>query len=186
MYLDEFKEAVNRTNRFKLQLPAIVYSNTTYLTDQANTDIPRLLLEEIGRPNLDKIVAQCFSFHSFVKNIFEKYFKVPVTYTIGWVYEPPNSLFKQTEEQLLQLLESGPNSLQINLHAWLTLPSMEIIDLTLPTTVAAVRGQKVHFGGAISGHPDKFTGGLKYHPMLVGDDYFRKLGVLIEFSFGPR
>ena len=180
MYLDEFKEAIKRSHKFELTVPKIDFTEKGLLTEKVNSEIPHLLLEKIGKINPEKVFAQCFAFHHFTQNIFEEYFNVPITYTIGWVYEPPNSYFKKTEEQLFQMLKSGPESMQINLHAWLTLPSMEIIDLTLPTTVAVARGQVDSFGGAISGHPDQFTGGLKYHPMLVGDDFLRKIGVLID------
>lgn len=180
MYLNEFKKAIERSHKFKLLVPRVDFSYKVFLTEKVNNEIPNLLLDKIGKPDPRKVFAQCFGFHYLIQNIFEEYFDVPITYTIGWVSEPPNTLFKQTEEQLFQILKSGPKSMQINLHAWLTLPSMEIIDLTLPTTVAVARGQVDSFGGAISGHPDQFTGGLKYHPMLVGDDFLRKIGVLID------
>ncbi len=39
--------------------------------------------------------------------------------------------FYQNEESLNDMLKNGVNPDKISIHAWLTLPSMEIIDLSL-------------------------------------------------------
>ncbi|HDY9206502.1 TPA: hypothetical protein RRJ23_004704 [Klebsiella pneumoniae] len=66
----------------------------------------------------------------------------------------------------------------MEIHAWLTLPSYEIIDLTLSTTFAVNHNQLENAGKFIAKKADDITG-LIYRPMLVGDKYLEKIGVKI-------
>lgn len=59
-----------------------------------------------------------------------------------------------------------------------TLPSMEIIDLSLPTSIAFFRNSAEGLGGVIASHADELKHGLRYHPMLLGADYLNKIGAL--------
>jgi hypothetical protein len=69
----------------------------------------------------------------------------------------------------------------MNVHAWLTLPSMEIIDATLATTMAIAQGRPEQGGGVVMGHADGFTG-FAYRPMLVGADSLQRAGLLVELG----
>ena len=91
-------------------------------------------------------------------------------------------MFHQSEEDLERLLQNGISGNSLSIHAWLTLPTMEILDFSLPTSFAIMHGNEEEIGGLIARHADSLTGGLKYHPMLVGEDFLRKSGGLIEFS----
>ncbi|EMX4958083.1 TPA: hypothetical protein QHC21_002963 [Raoultella planticola] len=66
----------------------------------------------------------------------------------------------------------------MDIHAWLTLPSYEIIDLTLSTTFAINNNQPENAGIFIAKKADDVTG-LIYRPMLVGDEYLKQIGVKI-------
>lgn len=64
----------------------------------------------------------------------------------------------------------------MNFHAWLTLPSMEIIDLTLATTYAVNSGTDDGLRTAMLGPPESFLP-LAYKPMLVGVGFLDKVGI---------
>jgi hypothetical protein len=81
---------------------------------------------------------------------------------------------------LRNLLKSGIENYSLSLHAWLTLPSMEIIDFSLPTSYAVVNGYRAERGGVIANHADKLSGGMQYHPMLIGEEFLIKIGAMVE------
>lgn len=72
-------------------------------------------------------------------------------------------------------MNSGINNNKLDLHIWLTLPSLVIVDLTIATTVALLKGLHVPKGQIICKHYSEFTGGVVYHPMLIGEDYIYKV-----------
>lgn len=182
-YLSEFQEAIARTTRLGLMSPAVKIDCSTYLTSQAQSMFPYAIAEEVGILEPDDVVAKCFDIHLRIKPALEKLYGTDVYYTLGHVDTGDMVRFKQTEESLKYHLQNKfePNA-EFSLHAWLTLPSMEIIDIALPTSLAVVNGYKDGIGGAITEHADKLKKGLKYHPMLVGSDYLFKSG-LIRFGF---
>ena len=82
-------------------------------------------------------------------------------------------MFYQSEASLKKLLTEGINGNTINLHTWLTLPSMEILDFTLPTTLGKISGNKEMYGKTIIKHPSKLTNNMEYHPLLVGEEFLK-------------
>lgn len=84
-----------------------------------------------------------------------------------------------SEEELRDVLQNGLKKFSLNMHSWLTLPSMEILDFTILTTIAHVKQLGQGYFGVISRHPNDLIG-MSYHPMLLGDDFLRRIGVLIE------
>jgi hypothetical protein len=69
----------------------------------------------------------------------------------------------------------------INLHAWLTTPNMEIIDLTFATTYGIVNNVPSVIGRCSFQHYSAFNENMVYHPQLVGEDYLKQIGALVVF-----
>ncbi|MGA3706031.1 hypothetical protein ACI2TH_22145 [Ralstonia nicotianae] len=81
------------------------------------------------------------------------------------------------------MLDAGrPTARALELHAWLTLPSREIIDLTLSTTLGLVRNLPELVGRAAFIHPNDLVGNHSYHPQVLGEDYLRRIGVMVELQ----
>lgn len=179
-YSVELLEAKKRTARFGLACPEIPSPCERLLTPERLKQIPCAVRDAVGVLGTEDLVSQCFSIHWRLKALLKDFFGVPILYTIGYVHIPPSYLFKHTERDLLQLLRTGMNGPQLNIHAWLTLPSAEIIDLSLLTSVAVFNKMKVGLGGIIAAHADELSHGLRYHPMLLGEDYLKKIGALVE------
>ena len=79
------------------------------------------------------------------------------------------------------IIKSGISKPQLNIHAWLTLPTCEILDFTLPTTYAVINKTKEGYGEVLAGHADHLLENVRYRPMLLGEDYLRRIGALLEF-----
>lgn len=178
-YAYELKEAKQRTIRFGLDCPSIFESSERLLTPERQKRFPYAVRATVGELGIEEVVGQCLSLHLRLKEPLEEFFGVPIIYTIGYVHTPPTYMFKQSESELLQLLRSGIVGNQVRLHTWLTLPSHEIIDLSLPTSLAVINGLSEGRGSVIASHAEELNNGVRYHPMLLGDDYLRKIGALV-------
>lgn len=111
-----------------------------------------------------------------------EWFRCPVLYTLGWIDDGSDEgLFKFDDAFIADKLRNVHMPGNVNIHAWLTLPSMEIIDVTLATTMAIAQGRPEQGGGVVMGYADEFKG-LAYRPMLIGMDFLRRAGLLIELG----
>lgn len=179
IYLDELKKAQQRTRRFGLPCPEIPMACNRLSIPSNLARLPYV----VGELDVKDVVAKCLSLHLRLRELLEQFFEVPVLYTIGYVYVPPHYLFKQTESELFKLMNKGITSPhQVNLHAWLTLPSMELLDFSLLTSLVILNGCAEGQGGIIFSHADELVNGLQYHPMLLGEEYLRRIGCLIDIQ----
>ncbi len=142
MYQKEFKKAVERTKSFQLETPNIEYFSGSILSDDKMANFPYLFRDAVGLLNVKEIVAQCLSIHYRIKEPIANIFNTPCYFTIGYVEEDGERMFYQSEENLKDILMNGFNGFSLSIHAWLTLPTMEILDFTLPTTNAVIRNDE--------------------------------------------
>jgi hypothetical protein len=180
-YHDELLIARDRTIRMGLTCPTIPSVQKELILPGAAAGLPKAMFDAVGTLTNADLVAQCFSIHDRLRLPLERFLKVPILYTLGYVHTPPVDRFRQTEEQLVALLKTGLDSRAVNLHVWLTLPTMEILDISLATSMAVANNWTSGHGSAISGHADRLNSGMRYHPMLIGEDFLRKIGGLLEF-----
>ena len=69
------------------------------------------------------------------------------------------------------------NNKTLQLHAWLTLPTMEILDFSLATTISFVENNKSLTGRLVYGFPNHF-GNVSYQPQLVGENFLERIGAI--------
>lgn len=106
----------------------------------------------------------------------------PVLYTLGWVDDGTDKgMFKFDEPFIAEKLKSGHVGGTVNMHAWLTLPSLEVIDVALVTSLAVLNGWDEGHGAVLAKHADEVTG-MAYKPMLIGPDFLRKTGLMVEWG----
>jgi hypothetical protein len=181
MYQSEFKVAIERTKNFKLPVDEVNYSSSRLLTDRLQEKFPFLLRDAVGEIGVEELVGECLSIHYRLLPAIEEIVGAKCYFTIGYVETTERNMFYQSESDLKQLMETGVSNPSLNIHAWITLPTMEIFDVSLPTSFAVLHKVKDGLGAIIASHADELTGGIKYHPMIVGTDYLRKIGVLIGY-----
>lgn len=175
-YLDEFNAAIARTKEFGLCPPDFVPNNIAYLDEQRMSRVPYALLREFGELSAKNLVAQCLSIHFRLVPVLQQLFGTAPIFTVGYVDFSGEPRFQTSESYLRGLLEHGIGGNTFDAHAWLTLPSMEILDFSLPTSMAIINGWKDGHGGILSGHADHLKHGLSYHPQLTGTQYLFGIG----------
>jgi hypothetical protein len=180
MYIEEFDEAVNRTKEFGLVVPPVLPDpQKRFFTKETMHELLKALFKTIGQPGPEDLSARCFEINHGIKLVIDDFYKTTSVFTLGWVDEPSNCLCKCTEEELKNLLVKGISNTTLGLHAWITMPSMEIFDVTINTKIA-LANDKPELVYAISArHVDDLSEGFAYHPMLLGDDYLNRLGLYL-------
>ena len=177
-YEAELDEAIARTEQWGLACPDVSFNTQRYLTPAFIERIVKSAQRVTGHLRPSDIVGQCFAVHHFIKDAIEDDLGVPLLYTIGYVSFGSETAFYTDLPELKALLNRGQISGPLRLHAWLTMPSHEILDLTFGTTFGAVHGIKEIMGNATFLHPSELKGTQRYRPQLVGTDYFHRIGAI--------
>jgi hypothetical protein len=103
---------------------------------------------------------------------------LPVTYTLGWMSYGGEPMFKFERDDVRGWLENGlPNRDRLEMHAWVTLGSGEIIDASWMSTLGIVRGKRDLVGAVIvtdAGDADTH----RYHPVVVDTGIVERLNLI--------
>lgn len=182
-YSTEWAAAIERSKKFGLEVPPHeVQPAHRYLTDARHAEFPYVVQQGLGDLDFPDVVAQCMSIHYRLVPVLQEWLGCPVLYTIGWVDDGTDKgMFKFDDAFVADKLQNGHSGSTANIHAWLTLPSMEVIDVALATTIAVVQKLPQGHGAVLAKHADELRG-MAYKPMLVGPDFLRKSGLLIEWG----
>lgn len=175
-YKDEYKEAIKRTKKLKLKLPNIEISDNIYLNEPFLNKFDKIIKKYDFHSS--DIYLKCYDFNYEIKKILDTQLDFNFMYTIGYIEVNNEPYFQSTENELLKMIQDKKpnyNDGGLKIHVWLTLPSMEIIDFTLPTTLNN-KFPKIPKGGVIMRHADE-NNYIKHKPLLVGDDFFKKIKV---------
>lgn len=178
-YPNELVKAFDRTSRFGFAAPEFFSEEKRYLNTNFENQLLQLIDCEFRGMQPEDFVARCIPVHHIIQLHLQNELGIKAYFTLGYFTLNGNDVYLQTEESLQKLLVDGANPIAVDFHAWLTLPSLEILDITLPTTCAAIGGDQNLRGRIISRHYSELNEGLDYHPMLVGIEYLEKMG----FSF---
>jgi len=179
-YEAELHEAIRRTKQWGLECPTFSFNAQRYLTNAFIGQIVKSAQRVSGHLRPSDIAGQCFAVHHFIKDAIEQDLGVPLLYTIGYVSFHSTTAFHTDVDQLKSMLDRGQQIVgPLSLHAWLTMPSHEILDLTLGTTYGLARGIEEVVGNATFLHPSELKGTQRYRPQLVGTDFFRRIGAIL-------
>lgn len=182
-YAAEWAAAIERSKRFNLTVPTHELKPThRYLNDARHAEFPYVVQKGLGDLDFPDVVAQCLSLHYRLVPVLEAWLGCPVLYTLGWVDDGTDKgMFKFDEPFIAEKLQSGHVGGTVNMHAWLTLPSLEVIDVALVTSLAVLNGWDEGHGAVLAKHADEVTG-MAYKPMLIGTDFLRKTGLMVEWG----
>ena len=180
-YNSQFAEAIERTER--LGLGTIPYSprGDRLLTPQALESLREVVAARLKGIPTDQWTDHCFAIHNSIAQAATEGLGVPAYLTIGDVRSEGKWLCNADEASIAELLKIGvQHGGAVRLHAWITLPTMEVIDLTLPTSIGILENIPDLVGSVIVKHVDDLTGGVSYRPLIVGNEFLRRIGALLE------
>lgn len=181
-YEAEFTSAVKRSRKWKLEVPDISLSKTPFLTGDKAEVALKVIQSIASKYTPEEVSQQCFGYMYLVKDALEEALQTPLYYTLGYVDYEKRPVFYTSEKELKGKLGDPMSGVgAINLHAWLTTPNMEIIDLTFATTYGVVNNIPSVIGRCSFQHYSEFNENMNYHPQLVGEDYLKQIGAFVDF-----
>ena len=181
-YLDKLHQAIRLSDELGFSTEKFQSTSKRYLTDEVQQQLHNWLLSVVG-PEMDahKLICQCIGNHLNAINFIRNLLGITPLFTVGYVTIGDEKYHEFSEDDLRGwLITSLPDPARFSGHAWLTLPSLEIIDFTFLATYAFVQYQKTgeNIGmGVLARHADDVQG-LTYIPVAAGSDIPEKIGAL--------
>jgi hypothetical protein len=179
-YKIEFLEASERANRFGYKRPDM--SNfiecDEILVGETFDSLLLLVGKKLSSTTPEVIAGNCLNVNRLLYKCIEEDLNLQNYFTLGYIKIEGKTSFEFTEEDLSKWIKYGiPNFCQINMHAWLTFESLEILDTTLPTSFALSNNMPNEAGGIIHGYPKDLYGDLSFHPVILGSDVLFDIGL---------
>ncbi len=178
MYFDRFLEADERTAKFGLGEKKMKKIELFYSQSHLSSKFEDFLFKVMPMNNLNILSRNCLAVNLALIEKIKGHFQCDASYTIGYVEYSGKPIFKKTEGELSIIMQDKSRKNEANLHAWITLDSFEIIDLTILTTMANYLNEDSIRGQIIFENPDTLKNGLSYFPMLTSAKYLAASGLV--------
>lgn len=182
-YRERFEQAALFTRQCGYDVPKIAWLDRDVLTEDKGV---RTAMAAAGVDDLSPSAGQCLKWCHYLQPFLERALEVPVVLTIGQLWKSGKPVYSPSWDDLKHWSKSGvqPSDFVaegrsgVNLHAWLTVATGEIIEPTLMSTIALVRPDVAeHFRGAMTwGREPGFIGEHRYFPMGVGNSIAEAIG----------
>ncbi|MFA0005122.1 hypothetical protein AB4422_17295 [Vibrio splendidus] len=180
-YFQELNEAIERSKRLGIADKTFTPTTKRYYSDERFENLIGTLNHKYGGLKPSHLIGKCLQVHFDILDDVKNIFGADALFTLGYIYSGKQYYFQFDENDVATWLKGKIDKNNVKIHAWITLPSLEVLDLTFPLTYAKVVGLK-ESPIAITKHADEFTGGMKYHPIIVGEEALFKLGLVKAFT----
>lgn len=169
-YERAFRAAERFTKRLGFDPRTLAYSRAPLLDDGRVNRITAVAQSQLGHLAPEDVAHACAMVSQSIKGELVREIRSPMSLTIGYVESGGHVAYRFTRSEVRRLLNAtAVTPRRWSFHAWLTLPSMELIDATLATTYAVENGDLANVGGLIMRHADRLRG-MRYFPVIVGDE----------------
>lgn len=184
-YKKQLIEAIERTRGNGISVKDFLIESASFpiINNQNGKEIQGILDEHVFNEPFDKVHTQCIHHSWNVQDLISEALNCDVLLTFGYFLNGSQKIFYTSEQEILQW-RGMPDDQRRNIHSWLTLPSLEIIDITLMATSGKMAGKEPHeFNYKVFKHyrPDDHYGlpnSIYHTPQFVDDDFLEKVGLL--------
>lgn len=183
-YKNQLVTAIERTRNNGINVKDFVLESASYpiINEQNKKELQQLFEEHIYNESFE-VETQCI-YHSWnLQDLVAQILNCDVLLTLGYLVIDNQKWFYTDESEILQW-NSLPVNLRRSIHAWLTLPSLEIIDITLAATAKQMTNlEKSHWNSKVFLHcrPDDYynTPNRIYHsPQFVDNEFLERANLL--------
>ena len=175
-YEGRFNQALKRSKVWGLARSGFSRTQERFASEHNLQVFQQVVAAYLGHYQAEEVSQQCFAVTLMLKAPLEEALGMPLAFTLGYVEYNGCNVFHSNHQELKTMLKKGIPSPALNLHAWLTLPSHEVIDMTFGTTYGVVNQIPSVIGRMCFMHPDDMTADMQYHPQLIGEDYLERIG----------
>lgn len=177
-YAQRFDQALTRSKAWGLTPPTFCSTQERFVSEHNLQVFQQVVSAFLSHLQAEDVSQQCFAVTASLKAHLERALGVPLVFTLGYVKYTSRNIFYTDTRELKAMLHKGISSPALNLHAWLTLPSHEVIDMTFGTTYGVVTQTPSVIGRMCFLHPDDMTADIQYHPQLIGENYLERIGAM--------
>lgn len=194
-YTKYLVDAVIRTAKFQIAPPLEDLKNlgnvrVSYSTPENQIGVGLHIYKSLGGFTHEDIIAQCIKYSLFSKPLIDEYLGIRTILTVGYVIDKGNEVFKFGDSDIINMMNQTPekhHNKKAGVHVWLTLPSLEIFDLTYRESNKTINNIPLNnersfdfiFNSLESLY---YKEQLVYVPMLVGEESLFKLNLVKQLS----
>jgi hypothetical protein len=103
---------------------------------------------------------------------------IDAIYTLGWMSYRDHPVYRFDQADIRRWLHAGiPDRRKVDVHAWATLPSGEVLDPSWLSTVGIVQSKRDLIGAVIIADSEQRTM-HQYHPVTVDTQILIRIGLL--------
>ena len=181
LYITEYMAAVDRAQAFGLATaPRFLVEK-----DCVNPDhVLSVLLDYFDQHTPQELVGQTLAINVALIPLLLDATGVPFQLTIGWVVLGGKAIFRHGDDTIERFMTEKSNAWQpgdLPFHLWLTSPAGEILDVTFAMNTGWAKNRDECARLVIYYPGQKPQDNPVYHPTLVGEDFFRHIGMLVEY-----
>lgn len=181
-YEASFLAAQARSIVWGLRPPSMEPLPVRYAAASTISTVRWHLHQSVGHLSREVVAAERFGVTASIRTMLEAKLKTRLAYTLGYVVQDGQRLCHTPIPGLEQMLRAGTAPFgRLSLHAWLTLPSHEIIDVCFWAQFPDLSCVEEVEMRCLFMHPDQMPG-RSYCPQWVGDGFVRGIGVLKEYE----
>lgn len=181
-YTTNFERAAEFTASCGFPMSKIVWHQDISLDKSGDFIEPAMRVAGVHDPS--KSAAQCLKWCHYIAPAFENQLGCKVWVTLGQIWKGDQAVFGPTWEDMKRWgqigiqLDDFRGRMGLNLHAWLTVDTGEIIDLTFLSSLAAIcGGEYAKFAGAtVWGRDPHVLNNHRYFPMAIGREFVEAIG----------
>lgn len=179
-YYLEFISAIERTKDWGFDSGEIFLDKSTSFLNK-NSHLELLKLFEWNYKDLtDETRIDCTNVSVNMLELVSDHFCTDAYLTTGNISVENKPFFECTVDYLREIASKNRFNPKLKVHMWITLSSGEIIDFTFLRSMAKVHKNCELYKSVVMITP--FLGDLRlvYTPMIVGSDFYRKTGNMID------
>lgn len=191
-YRKELIQAIERSKSSGLEIPDffIESNNVSFLNPEIRTHLFEFLYKRVYKNDIDAVAFHCFDWSFYLKNEIDNILCCESILTIGYVDFLGKSAFKSEIEEIVSWISQPSSDIRFgaNLHIWLTLPSLEIIDITIAASFLKINsdilGNIKDYRNCVMDLP-KENAGIEYfvyRPQFVGEDFLYKTSIAKNYE----
>jgi len=175
-YVDHYKTALGFTQSLGFAVPVLEPVDGELVTPENGEKVLEVLKRD-GIRDLAPSALQCLKWSHALQPLVEEGLGCSIALTVGQILIGNRVAFDPSNEDFTAWARRGiqpPDFLGkrgFNFHAWYTLPTMEVLDLTLWSSLALIWENKTKAGEVVGGWPDAMSPYPAYVPMVVGNSY---------------
>lgn len=187
-YIDNFERAVSFTRAHGFNVAHPDWLDRDVLDAGGSFIEPSFRAAGVIDPGM--AAGQCLKWCHYLAPHLEQEIGTKVWVTIGQLWKDDSPIFSPKWSELIRWSRSGITLAElhgegrsgINLHAWLTVQSGEIIEPTFASTLATFAGEAYEpmRGAVVWGRDPAVLNRHRYFPMAVGSAFAEAIGVKSE------